>query len=165
MFDGCVGKESTNARRRRCSTHTHTRRRRRRDREGLGGGRPKSPHKRRFPSASFTKERGTTSRRSGSAPSNRIPGCFFVLVVLPVVESMSGRRTSRAIVFAADGRARREIQPSNFSSVEAGRRGSAIRIGDGSRHAPAHHEYALYQYHRTNVTLKFIHVNPKESCY
>jgi hypothetical protein len=26
---------------------------------------------------------------------------------------MLGRRTSRAIVFAADGRARREIQPSN----------------------------------------------------
>jgi hypothetical protein len=24
MFDGCVGKESTNARRRRCSTHTNT---------------------------------------------------------------------------------------------------------------------------------------------
>jgi hypothetical protein len=24
MFDGCVGKESRNARRRRCSTHTHT---------------------------------------------------------------------------------------------------------------------------------------------
>jgi len=38
---------------------------------------------------------------------------LFVLVVLPVVESMLGRRTSRAIVFAADGRARREIQPSN----------------------------------------------------
>lgn len=164
MFDGCVGKESRNARRRRCSTHTHTRRRRRRDREGLGGGRLKSPHKRRFPSASLPKERGTTSRRLGSAPSNRILGCFFVLVVLPVVESMSGRRTSRAIEVAAD----LSSSPRGStvkSSVEAGRRGSAIRIGDGSRHAPAHHEYALYQYHRTNVTFKFIHVNPKESCY
>ena len=107
--------------------HTHTRRRRRRDREGLGGGRPKSPHKRRFPSASFTKERGTTSRRSGSAPSNRILGCFFVLVVLPVVESMLGRRTSRVIVFAADGRARREVQPSNhrLKPGDAARRRSA----------------------------------------
>jgi len=112
MFDGCVGKESRNARRRRCSTHTHTRRRRRRDREGLGGGRLKSPHKRRFPSASLPKERGTTSRRLGSAPSNRILECFSVLVVLPVVESMSGRRTSRVIEVAADGRARREVQPS-----------------------------------------------------
>ena len=107
--------------------HTHTRRRRRRDREGLSfGGRLKSPHKRRFP-ASLTKERGTTSRRSGSAPSNRIPGCFFVLVVLPVVESMLGRRTSRVIVFAADGRARREVQPSNhrLKPGDAARRRSA----------------------------------------
>ena len=128
MFDGCVGKESTNARRRRCSTHTHTRRRRRRDREGLGGGRLKSPHKRRFPSASFTKERGTTSRRSGSAPSNRIPGCFFVLVVLPVVESMSGRRTSRAIEVAAFGQRRREIQPSNHRLKPGD-----VRLGDTNR--------------------------------
>ena len=142
-------------------THTHTRRRRRRDREGLGGGRPKSPHKRRFPSASFTKERGTTSRRSGSAPSNRILGCFFVLVVLPVVESMLGRRTSRVIVFAADGRARREVQPSNH------RLKRATRLGGGRRRlAPRARTHTrrsvVIPSNERNVK---IHSRDEESCY
>ena len=127
MFDGCVGKESTNARRRRCSTHTHTSTPETRPRRSRRRA-TKSPHKRRFPSASFTKERGTTSRRSGSAPSNRIPGCFFVLVVLPVVESMSGRRTSRAIEVAAFGQRRREIQPSNHRLKPGD-----VRLGDTNR--------------------------------
>ena len=127
MFDGCVGKESRNARRRRCSTHTHTSTPETRPRRSRRRA-TKSPHKRRFPSASFTKERGTTSRRSGSAPSNRIPGCFFVLVVLPVVESMSGRRTSRAIEVAAFGQRRREIQPSNHRLKPGD-----VRLGDTNR--------------------------------
>ena len=53
---------------------------------------------------------------------------LFVLVVLPVVESMLGRRTSRAIVFAADGRARREIQPSNHRLKPGD-----VRLGDTNR--------------------------------
>jgi hypothetical protein len=160
MFDGCVGKESRNARRRRCSTHTHTSTPETRPRRSRRRA-TKSPHKRRFPSASFTKERGTTSRRSGSAPSNRILGCFFVLVVLPVVESMLGRRTSRVIVFAADGRARREVQPSNH------RLKRATRLGGGRRRlAPRARTHTrrsvVIPSNERNVK---IHSRDEESCY
>ena len=164
MFDGCVGKETRNARRRRCSTHTHTRRRRRRDREGLGGGRLKSPHTQKTLSFSvFTK--GT---RDDFPPLGEctLESHFWML-------SCTCRFTCCRINVRAPNeprdrvRRRRSSSPRDStvnSSVEAGRRGSAIRIGDGSRHAPAHHEYALYQYHRTNVTLKFTS-RDEESCY
>ena len=86
---------------------------------------------------------------------------LFVLVVLPVVESMLGRRTSRAIVFAADGRARREIQPSNH------RLKRATRLGGGRRRlAPRARTHTrrsvVIPSNERNVK---IHSRDEESCY
>lgn len=161
MFDGCVGKESRNARRHRCSTHTHTRRRRRRDREGLGGGRLNHHTKDAF------LQRLSQRKRDDFAPLGECTLESHSWMLFCTCRFTCCRINVRAPNEPRDrGRRRRSSSPRDStvkSSVEAGRRDLAIRIGDGSRHAPAHHEYALYQYHRTNVTFKFTS-RDKESC-